>query len=88
MTDSKVLPLFQISRAMIIKKLPLRLDMPASYGYHALFHFSPVYLSRVVEHVTMTKHETVPICHKQLKHLEQASHASQSAKSVKIREIR
>jgi hypothetical protein len=71
---------------MIHKELPLRLELPSSFVYQALFESTPIYLSRVLEHITMTKHETVPLCqriYKQLCQLTEDDHLEEDVEAEK-----
>lgn len=58
------------TRLMINHKIPLRLELPESFVYFALFDTSPVLMSSALEQLTVAKHETIPMCKKMLKDCE------------------
>lgn len=59
-----------LSRCLILKEIPVRAQLPAAVVYFSLFGSSSVFLSRSLEYLTMTKHETIPLCHRKAKELE------------------
>ncbi|XP_059079745.1 centromere protein I-like [Tigriopus californicus] len=62
--------MLMVSRCLASYKLPLCLELPPSFIYHALFQSTPVGLSQVLEHISTIKFETIPICQKALKRVQ------------------
>ena len=61
---------FQISRVLINKSMPVRLEMPSSLIYFSVFGFlHPAHMSVSLEYITMMKHETLPMCERVLKEM-------------------
>lgn len=62
--------MLMVSRCLASYNLPLCLELPPSFIYHALFQSTPVGLSQVLEHISTIKFETIPICQKALKRVQ------------------
>ena len=57
---------------MVWKDIPLRLDLPPTLVYHALFSATPIHLSKVLQHIQMTKSQVIPLCQDKLEELRDA----------------
>lgn len=47
---------------MLWKGIPLRLDLPPTLVYHSLFAPTPIFISKVLQHIQMTKDQVIPLC--------------------------
>jgi len=59
-----------ISRVLINRNMPIRLEVPSSLLYFSVFGFlHPAHMSVSLEYIAMMKHETLPMCERLLREL-------------------
>jgi len=68
---SEVLMFYRtITKLLLAKKVPVRLDIPPSFIHEALFSLNPIFLSQVCQHFVRMKHDTIPELKRVLLHYE------------------
>lgn len=68
---SEVLVFYRtITKLLLAKKVPVRLDIPPSFIHEALFSLNPIFLSHVCQHFVFMKVKVIPELRKTLRHYE------------------